>query len=296
MTIAHACLAPFVFASHSLGDRHLLMPLFLCRRWEGISRAPWSMRRWPGCGRTRWTAIRCRRRTRPWWRGCGTCCDGRSSLRRRRLGPSAIWPASASTTAASCAAAFPAPTCGEATFKNCGFADAEGQRGREFRLCQAGRGDVRGVQPRPTPGSRARTSTPPVSPIAACSARGSAERGSTGPSGARWCGPSCRSWTATWSWPTSPAPGFRPASCATAVCARPIFPGADLTGANLTGSDLFQAIIDGAKAAGADLRGAALSGFDLRRLADWTDLKINADQQFALLDALGVDVVAEKKG
>jgi fluoroquinolone resistance protein len=70
--------------------------------------------------------------------------------------------------------------------------------------------------------------------------------------------------------------------------------GADLTGANLTGSDLFQAIIDGAKAAGADLRGADLSGFDLRRLAEWTDLKINPHQQFALLDALGVDVVAEK--
>jgi fluoroquinolone resistance protein len=44
----------------------------------------------------------------------------------------------------------------------------------------------------------------------------------------------------------------------------------------------------------ADLRGADLSGFDLRRLADWTDLKINADQQFALLDALGVDVAPGK--
>jgi 8-oxo-dGTP diphosphatase len=31
-----ACLAPFVFASHSYDDFHLLMPLYLCRRWEGF--------------------------------------------------------------------------------------------------------------------------------------------------------------------------------------------------------------------------------------------------------------------
>jgi 8-oxo-dGTP diphosphatase len=30
------CLAPFVFASQDYGDVHLLMPLFLCRRWEGF--------------------------------------------------------------------------------------------------------------------------------------------------------------------------------------------------------------------------------------------------------------------
>ena len=30
------CLAPFVFASHEYEDVHLLMPLYLCRRWEGI--------------------------------------------------------------------------------------------------------------------------------------------------------------------------------------------------------------------------------------------------------------------
>ncbi len=34
--VAHACLAPFVFASHSYGETHLLMPLYLCRRWEGF--------------------------------------------------------------------------------------------------------------------------------------------------------------------------------------------------------------------------------------------------------------------
>lgn len=32
----HACLAPFVFASHTYEDFHLLMPLYLLRRWEGV--------------------------------------------------------------------------------------------------------------------------------------------------------------------------------------------------------------------------------------------------------------------
>ena len=30
-----ACLAPFTFASHRYEDFHLLMPLFLCRKWRG---------------------------------------------------------------------------------------------------------------------------------------------------------------------------------------------------------------------------------------------------------------------
>ena len=30
------CLAPFAFASHAYEPFHLLMPLYLCRRWEGI--------------------------------------------------------------------------------------------------------------------------------------------------------------------------------------------------------------------------------------------------------------------
>jgi 8-oxo-dGTP diphosphatase len=30
-----ACLAPFVFASHGYDSFHLLMPLYLLRRWEG---------------------------------------------------------------------------------------------------------------------------------------------------------------------------------------------------------------------------------------------------------------------
>ena len=33
--VSAACLAPFVFASHGYADVHLLMPLFLLRRWEG---------------------------------------------------------------------------------------------------------------------------------------------------------------------------------------------------------------------------------------------------------------------
>ena len=31
-----ACLAPFVFTSHAYESFHLLMPLFLCRRWSGV--------------------------------------------------------------------------------------------------------------------------------------------------------------------------------------------------------------------------------------------------------------------
>ena len=34
-----SCLAPLTFASHSYEDFHLLMPLFVCRRWQGTPRA-----------------------------------------------------------------------------------------------------------------------------------------------------------------------------------------------------------------------------------------------------------------
>ena len=33
--VAPACLAPFAFASHAYDGFHLLMPLYLCRRWRG---------------------------------------------------------------------------------------------------------------------------------------------------------------------------------------------------------------------------------------------------------------------
>ncbi|NEY90034.1 (deoxy)nucleoside triphosphate pyrophosphohydrolase [Tabrizicola oligotrophica] len=32
-----SCLAPLTFASHSYEDFHLLMPLFACRRWDGMA-------------------------------------------------------------------------------------------------------------------------------------------------------------------------------------------------------------------------------------------------------------------
>ena len=32
-----SCLAPLTFASHSYDDFHLLMPLYVCRRYEGIA-------------------------------------------------------------------------------------------------------------------------------------------------------------------------------------------------------------------------------------------------------------------
>lgn len=31
-----SCLAPLTFASHAYDDFHLLMPLYVCRRWNGI--------------------------------------------------------------------------------------------------------------------------------------------------------------------------------------------------------------------------------------------------------------------
>ena len=39
IVIKDVCLQPFIFASHSYPEFHLLMPLFLCRRWEGIAQA-----------------------------------------------------------------------------------------------------------------------------------------------------------------------------------------------------------------------------------------------------------------
>ena len=37
--VAASCLAPFTFASHSYADFHLLMPLYVCRKWSGIPAA-----------------------------------------------------------------------------------------------------------------------------------------------------------------------------------------------------------------------------------------------------------------
>jgi 8-oxo-dGTP diphosphatase len=35
ITVAEPCLAPLTFASHGYESFHLLMPLYVCRRWEG---------------------------------------------------------------------------------------------------------------------------------------------------------------------------------------------------------------------------------------------------------------------
>jgi 8-oxo-dGTP diphosphatase len=35
IVVKEACLAPLTFASHAYPEFHLLMPLFVCRRWEG---------------------------------------------------------------------------------------------------------------------------------------------------------------------------------------------------------------------------------------------------------------------
>ena len=34
--VVASCLAPFTFASYSYPDFHLLMPLYVCRKWSGI--------------------------------------------------------------------------------------------------------------------------------------------------------------------------------------------------------------------------------------------------------------------
>ena len=39
ITVKEACLAPLTFASHSYPDFHLLMPLYVCRRWDGFVQA-----------------------------------------------------------------------------------------------------------------------------------------------------------------------------------------------------------------------------------------------------------------
>jgi 8-oxo-dGTP diphosphatase len=39
ITVEPECLAPLTFASHAYPNFHLLMPLYVCRRWKGIVRA-----------------------------------------------------------------------------------------------------------------------------------------------------------------------------------------------------------------------------------------------------------------
>jgi 8-oxo-dGTP diphosphatase len=37
IAVNEACLAPLTFASHAYRDFHLLMPLYVCRRWDGMA-------------------------------------------------------------------------------------------------------------------------------------------------------------------------------------------------------------------------------------------------------------------
>ena len=39
IVVKEACLAPLTFASHAYSDFHLLMPLYVCRRWAGMVEA-----------------------------------------------------------------------------------------------------------------------------------------------------------------------------------------------------------------------------------------------------------------
>ena len=39
ITVKEACLAPLTFASHAYDSFHLLMPLYICRRWDGFVQA-----------------------------------------------------------------------------------------------------------------------------------------------------------------------------------------------------------------------------------------------------------------
>lgn len=39
ISVSASCLAPATFASASLGSRHLLLLLFICRKWDGVPKA-----------------------------------------------------------------------------------------------------------------------------------------------------------------------------------------------------------------------------------------------------------------
>ncbi len=59
ITVAEPCLAPLTFASHAYETFHLLMPLYICRRWEALrwrARARTS----PGSAPTNCATTRCR--------------------------------------------------------------------------------------------------------------------------------------------------------------------------------------------------------------------------------------------
>ncbi len=52
--VKEPCLAPLSFASHAYDDFHLLMPLYICRRWEGTPvSAEGQAMKWVRAGRLR---------------------------------------------------------------------------------------------------------------------------------------------------------------------------------------------------------------------------------------------------
>ena len=55
------CLAPFTFASHTYEAFHLLMPLYVSRKWQGEVR-PQQGQEITGCVPTGWSTTQCRRR------------------------------------------------------------------------------------------------------------------------------------------------------------------------------------------------------------------------------------------
>ena len=45
--VEQACLAPACFASEALGERHMILLLYICRKWQGVPRALHAARfRW----------------------------------------------------------------------------------------------------------------------------------------------------------------------------------------------------------------------------------------------------------
>ena len=54
IAVKEACLAPLTFASHAYPDFHLLMPLWVCRRWEGsVSPREGQALKWVRAGQLR---------------------------------------------------------------------------------------------------------------------------------------------------------------------------------------------------------------------------------------------------
>ena len=58
ITVKEACLAPLTFASYAYPEFHLLMPLYICRRWEGtVSPREGQALRWVRPGKLRELAM-----------------------------------------------------------------------------------------------------------------------------------------------------------------------------------------------------------------------------------------------